>query len=119
MQKKAFKGVLIDHCATCQSVWLDKNELEQLVAGVGEDVHTLKAEARAEMRTEAARPMTILSACPKCQVGQIREQLIDGVKLDYCTHCGGLYFDRGELDEAINNKQEGVLKRWQRRLFGG
>ena len=119
MSKKAHQGVLIDYCETCRSVWLDQGELDQLVSGQGSGVGELRATARAELATEAARPMTILSACPKCQVGQIREQLIDGVKLDYCTHCGGLYFDRGELDEAINNKQEGVLKRWQRRLFGG
>lgn len=30
MEKKTASGITIDHCPSCQGVWLDKGELESL-----------------------------------------------------------------------------------------
>ena len=120
MQKKAFKGVLIDHCATCRGVWLDHGELDALANDEQKDQSTLQAAAYQETLEDASRPMTILSACPKCQTGRIMEKLFENVKVDYCTACKGLFFDHGELETALKNKQkQGFLGRVRDRLLGG
>jgi len=35
--------------------------------------------------------------CPKCKSEDLKEIKINGVKIDRCEHCGGLWFDRDEL----------------------
>lgn len=44
----------------------------------------------------------------KCPVDS-RELLIthrDGIELDYCPECRGVWFDRGELDKVIERSNE-------------
>ncbi|MEI7624234.1 MAG: zf-TFIIB domain-containing protein [Actinomycetes bacterium] len=44
----------------------------------------------------------------KCPVDN-RELLIthrDGIELDYCPECRGVWFDRGELDKVIERSNE-------------
>ena len=120
MQKKAFKGVLIDYCGTCRGIWLDKGELDALANEETKDKQTLATEARQEMVEQAGRAITILSACPKCQVGRIMEKLFENVKVDYCTNCRGLFFDHGELEQALESKQnQGFMTRIRNRFLGG
>jgi Zn-finger nucleic acid-binding protein len=38
--------------------------------------------------------------CPKCG-GRLEVVLSDDVKLDKCTHCGGIWFDSGELYKLL------------------
>jgi Zn-finger nucleic acid-binding protein len=42
--------------------------------------------------------------CPKCQ-GQMRQYERNGVTVDQCTECRGLFLDRGELEHLINAEQ--------------
>ncbi len=46
--------------------------------------------------------------CPKCG-GQMKEENLRSVAVDVCTRCGGIYFDKGELDILVNT-QEGFLR---------
>lgn len=39
--------------------------------------------------------------CPKCQ-GAMRSYERNGVTVDQCTECRGLFLDRGELDRLID-----------------
>jgi Zn-finger nucleic acid-binding protein len=41
--------------------------------------------------------MSVLT-CPVCQ-GQMREMNKDGVLIDVCTQCRGVWLDRGELEK--------------------
>jgi uncharacterized protein len=39
--------------------------------------------------------------CPKCQ-GQMRQYERNGVTVDQCTECRGIFLDRGELERLMD-----------------
>jgi uncharacterized protein len=41
--------------------------------------------------------------CPKCQQHSLREKYVSGANLnvDYCPKCKGIWFDGGELEQAM------------------
>ena len=45
--------------------------------------------------------------CPKCGM-DLSEIELQGIKVDQCASCGGIFFDAGEL-EQLSKKDEGVL----------
>ena len=56
--------------------------------------------------------------CPKC--GQpMQEQDRGGVKIDVCSGCGGVFFDKGELELLLRAEEPaGLLSSLRRRLTG-
>ncbi len=38
--------------------------------------------------------------CPNCRV-KMKDTQRQGVKIDYCVHCRGIWLERGELDKII------------------
>ena len=34
------------------------------------------------------------------------EESLEGVRVDRCSHCEGIYFDAGELDQVLMKKEE-------------
>ena len=53
--------------------------------------------------------------CPKCG-HDLEEQDLDGVKVDRCTFCEGLYMDAGELETLFLRRDD--RKSFLRRLIG-
>ena len=53
--------------------------------------------------------------CPKCGHDLVEEQL-EGVMVDRCGFCEGVYFDAGELEQVML-KKEGDRKGFFRRLI--
>ena len=53
--------------------------------------------------------------CPKCGA-DLREIELDGIMVDKCRGCEGIFFDRGELELMIEG-HKGGLKRLKK-LFG-
>ncbi|HKR62936.1 MAG TPA: zf-TFIIB domain-containing protein [Thermoanaerobaculia bacterium] len=47
--------------------------------------------------------------CPKCG-NDLAEIALHGVKVDQCAHCGGVFLDKGEL-EQLEKHDEGVMDR--------
>lgn len=45
--------------------------------------------------------MTARMACPRCQTEQLDEREKDGVSIDTCPACRGIWLDRGELEKLI------------------
>jgi uncharacterized protein len=39
--------------------------------------------------------------CPVCQTVELRMSERQGVEIDYCPQCRGVWLDRGELDKII------------------
>ena len=48
--------------------------------------------------------------CPKCGMEMI-EIDFEGVKVDKCSSCLGIYFDDGELGQLTQNTEKGFLRR--------
>jgi hypothetical protein len=52
--------------------------------------------------------------CPKCGHSMVEVEL-EGVKVDKCTCCNGIYFDDGELEQILEHQPGRFLKtvfRW-------
>jgi hypothetical protein len=43
--------------------------------------------------------------CPKCG-HEMKEEELEGIKIDRCSFCEGIYFDAGELDQLYLRRQE-------------
>ncbi len=54
--------------------------------------------------------------CPKCGL-ELAEVDFRGVFVDACFACGGMFFDRGEIDK-VDKDEPGLLGRMTSTLFG-
>jgi uncharacterized protein len=72
----------------------------------------LDAERAKASRSTADHPHWM--RCPKCGSG-MDEVSMESVKVDRCTSCGGIYFDKGELELVTRSQQPAGLFR---KLFG-
>jgi len=89
----------IDYCLECGSIWLDAGELELLFDDPSQVVELME------------HPGTIKSArpgkrkCPIClkKMDEIEVGSQPMVTIDRCPNKHGLWFDRGELKDVINN----------------
>ncbi len=118
MKKNNLRGVLVDYCGVCDAVWLDAGELEALQKGMHKPDDEVKKEHREEVLAERQRGLELMSHCPKCQEGSIKEKVMDGVIIDFCTKCRGLYFDHGELKQILENRKLGFFDRLKTSIFG-
>jgi uncharacterized protein len=55
--------------------------------------------------------------CPMCS-NPLRAVERQGVPIDYCSYCEGVWLDRGELDELIRREAMEALLQGQRTLAG-
>ena len=46
--------------------------------------------------------------CPKCKLEDLKEIKIDGIKIDRCEYCGGLWFDKDELKITRDNRDKNL-----------
>ena len=68
-----------------------------------------RAKERAALTAEAERKRlreTHFMRCPKCG-HEMKEEALEGVTIDRCSHCEGIYFDAGELDRVLLKHDEG------------
>jgi uncharacterized protein with PIN domain len=54
--------------------------------------------------------------CPKCG-HELNEKTLHGIKIDICSLCEGIFFDRGELETLMISRQ-GDRRGFFRRLVG-
>jgi DNA repair exonuclease SbcCD ATPase subunit len=83
-----------------------KNEDEYFARQNAEKIKEMRAKLDAE-RTKAERSAH-LNKCPRCGA-DLKEQHVEHVKIDECQDCGGVWLDRGELDQLGRvNQSRGV-----------
>lgn len=46
-----------------------------------------------------------LMRCPKCG-HEMKEEDLQGVKIDRCSFCEGIFFDAGELDQVLLKRED-------------
>lgn len=44
--------------------------------------------------------------CPTCATVDLQMADKNGVEIDYCPQCRGVWLDRGELDKIVSRSQE-------------
>lgn len=86
--------------------WFRKNE-QQLIEAARVARQKREAE-RARQETEEQRSKLRelhFMKCPKCG-HDLAEEDLEGVRLDRCTFCEGIYLDAGELDQLFAKRDE-------------
>ena len=69
-------------------------------------IHEMRMKLDAE-RKQAER-VAHRNKCPRCG-GDLTEQQAEQVKIDECSDCGGIWLDKGELDQLRRvNRARGV-----------
>lgn len=118
-------ALTLDHCSRCGGVWFEKGEVQLLrrtdatelwrAIVQREGVHSMQCHS---CRSHLARSETVCSACgwkveldcPVCdRPMRIAEQ--NGLRLDYCTHCQGVWFDHDELTGIWKMEVDALVRR--------
>ncbi len=83
-----------------------RNEDEYFARQNLELIHEMRAKLDAERKkTERSAH---LNKCPRCG-GDLAEKHAEHVKIDECEDCGGIWLDKGELEQLGRvNKARGV-----------
>lgn len=84
--------------------WFRRNET-QLVEAARKARHQREEQRAAKEAEETRRRLREqhFMKCPKCG-HDLREEAFQGVTVDACTFCEGVFFDAGELDKVLLEK---------------
>ncbi|HEY7545272.1 MAG TPA: zf-TFIIB domain-containing protein [Blastocatellia bacterium] len=64
-----------------------------------------KMRAKREEEERLAAEMAATLPCPRCE-GRLKELTYEGIQIDQCNKCNGIWLDAGEL-EHLTQKEEG------------
>jgi len=102
--EKSYEGVPLDFCLKCGGVWLDSDELHQVIEKKEEKFSQgVKEEVNPEEFKQAERPSLVKELnCPIC--GSLMNRLVyvsfSGIIIDRCSQGHGVWLDKGELDKV-------------------
>jgi uncharacterized protein len=86
--------------------WFRENEKQLLEAARLARARREKERADKEATAERQKLRQLhFMKCPKCG-HDMKEEDLQGVKIDRCTHCEGVFFDAGELDQVFAKKAD-------------
>lgn len=93
-----------------------ENEAEYFARQEFERLKSQALEREAAMQASECAKLKDLHhmCCPKCGHAMVEVEL-DGIKVDKCTCCKGIYFDDGELEQILEKQPGRFLKtvfRW-------
>jgi Zn-finger nucleic acid-binding protein len=116
---------VVDHCRRCGGLWLQAGEVQQLrrlepgelrefiARGVPVAVpvcHGCHAPLPRDADACAACGTQNELECPECAQPMERET-VDGVRLDFCRDCRGVWFDHHETDAIWKLELEAAVQR--------
>jgi hypothetical protein len=97
--------------------WFRQNEEKLLESAHVAREQREKERAALEEGAERERLKVLhFMRCPKCGHA-MKETQLDGIAVDQCSFCEGLYFDAGELGQLFL-KRESEQKGFLRRVLG-
>jgi hypothetical protein len=111
------ESVEIDFCSGCGGIWLDAGELESLLAD----------DAKARQAVASLIPVPTCSEnkrkCPVCRKNMDKVNAGTGGNITLLDRCPGhgLWFDRGELKQVLQNTtldQNGKIVKILKDMFG-
>lgn len=95
-------GVFLDRCPNMHGIWLDPGELEKVQIVMEEYERRFnRLWEKGEITEEAFGKKN----CPVCGV-ELREIGYEGVPIDICYKCRGVWLDKGELAEIIRREKQ-------------
>jgi hypothetical protein len=95
--------------------WFLKNEQQLIDAARAARLKREKERTEKESAEQRARLRELhFMKCPKCG-HDMKTETLDGIEVDRCTFCEGVYFDAGELEGLFLTRdaahRQGFLKR--------
>jgi len=93
--------------------WFRQNE-EKLIEAARK--RREQAESATRGAEEDARRQLHWRKCPKCG-SDMTVETISGIEIEKCSSCGGIFFDRGELEQLLV-KHDSERRGFFRRLLG-
>ena len=111
MEKVSFGGTTVDRCISCQGIWFDAREQEQLKDVDGAEAIDTPAGAAHKFTAPPAGKIL----CPVCHTSMIRmtDHQQPHIHYESCTVCYGVFFDAGEFRDY----KELTLAESVKRLF--
>jgi len=101
MKYTASSELIIDYCATCSGMWFDGGEMGELnkIAGNMDDVRLRISREVWNLRLSLHARSAL--SCPKCMQKTLHTfNTSEGVTVDLCDKCKGMWMDRGETARA-------------------
>lgn len=92
-------GVILDRCPEGHGLWFNPGELQK-VQVVMEFYDSGKLP-----EVGATRNPSDGKVCPHC-TKSLHEETYEGVVVDLCGSCAGVYLDSGEINEIINKREQ-------------
>ena len=95
----------------------------RLVERAKEDIYfaakdrELIEKLKARLEKLQPRPEAPVATCPKCKAALESYSFIE-IILDRCPACGGIWFDRGELEQILKKVSRGSLAVLAERFLG-
>ena len=77
-----------------------------------EAIEKLREKMKVGAQAKAAGTSTM--GCPRCD-GSLKESEFQGLEINTCDKCGGVWLDAGELEQLTKHEKGG----WLSGLFGG
>lgn len=99
-------GLEIDACPTCEGMWFDAHELGAFLKSPTLKSRFLLPEAAQPQGSVGYTISTRQRVCPRCREG-MDVRVFEGVVLDVCHHCHGIWFDAGEVRDVVERFREG------------
>jgi len=97
---------MVEQDNTREDEWFLRNEKELLEAARLARKKREEERAAREKAEETRRLRELhFMKCPKCGHDMEPERL-DGVTVDRCSHCEGVFLDAGELEQLFAQKEE-------------
>ena len=99
----------------------DKDKLAETLHDKGkaeEDMYFAQQdrEKLGHIRDQSAEDVVGDNSCPKCGT-PLSEQAHQGVTIDTCRACGGIWLDKGELESIVVREGESWFSGWVRSLL--
>lgn len=77
-----------------------------------------ESRKKVEALRESQATPPVLGLCPRC--GVALEQVVrQGVTIDTCDGCGGIWLDKGELEALSEHEAESWVSKWIRSVLEG
>jgi len=76
-----------------------------------EALEQLRAKIAVSEKAKAAGTSTM--TCPRCD-GTLKESTFEGVTIDTCEKCGGVWLDSGELQQLTAHDGGWISRFWKR-----
>jgi len=122
MKKCQMYGVLLDFCYECKSVWVDGSEMDSVIYNIKNTKKDLIKQCKIETAKEKNSYNSCI-ICQKCKNTSLEKYFTNGMILEKCPICNGVFFDKDELEKIILKSRKSIfytikrILKWIRQLL--